>query len=192
MNTFAKTGIMAVLLWLPLAAPTAFADEAETVAPTAPDVTQASSDTDQLQQAIKEVEKVMHASGNNFGHGNPENVIIPVVAIFGVFIAPMLFAIGALWLGFRSRDKEQNQKHETIRLMVEKGVEIPAHLSFMESKPASALRRGLILSFLGIGIMCFFLIVNAMEAVGIGAIPLFIGLAYLLIWHLEKKQAQPN
>jgi hypothetical protein len=113
---------------------------------------------------------------------------VAIMGIIGVFIAPVVLVIIIAWLWYRHSDRTQKIKHETLRLMIEKGVEIPAQFSFMDSPPtpASSLRRGLILTALGLGIACFFLIVRAPEAVGLGAIPFFIGLAYLLIWRLEK------
>lgn len=116
---------------------------------------------------------------------------VAITSIIGVFIAPAIVAIIVVWLVFRHKGKREELKFGTLKLMVEKGVPLPENLSFAEPAPApgTSLRRGLILIALGIGIMVFFLLVNAPQVTGLGAIPFFIGLAYLLIWYLERNQA---
>ena len=187
MNTTLKIIIgatsMAVLF---LATPVGLAEDSGSVA-----AIEAQQSTD-VEKIGKTVEKIVKASQKHFEHGGAEATIVPVMGIFGVFIAPMLVVIGILWLAYRSKDKERQQKHETIRLMLEKGVEIPPDFSFGEpaSSPKSAMRRGTILISVGIGIMCFFISIGESAGIGIGCIPLLIGLAYLLIWYIEKNQAQ--
>jgi hypothetical protein len=112
------------------------------------------------------------------------------MGIVGVFIAPAIVAIIVIWLVFRNKGKKEEMKFDTLKLMVEKGVPIPENFSFADPVPAPGanLRRGLILIALGVGIAVFFLIVNAPEGAGLAAIPFFIGLAYLLIWRLEKNK----
>lgn len=130
---------------------------------------------------------IENAFAQNFD-SNAGPFTVAIMGIIGVFIAPVVLVIIIAWLWYRHSDRTQKMKHETLRLMIEKGMEIPAQLSFMDPPlaPTSSLRRGLILIALGFGIICFFLIVKAPEAAGLGGIPLFIGLAYLLIWLLEK------
>ncbi|HEX7027288.1 MAG TPA: DUF6249 domain-containing protein [Gammaproteobacteria bacterium] len=115
---------------------------------------------------------------------------VAIVSIVGVFIAPAVVAIIVVWLVFRNKGKKEEMKFDTLKLMVEKGVPIPDNFSFADPAPdpGYSLRRGLILIALGIGIAVFFLLVNAPEAVGLSAIPFFIGLAYLLIWYIERNK----
>jgi hypothetical protein len=71
-------------------------------------------------------------------------------------------------------------------------VPIPENFSFDEAaprQPVSYLGRGLKLIGIGLGLIVFFIVLGWTSWAGIGAIPLFIGLAYVLIWHLEKKNA---
>lgn len=119
---------------------------------------------------------------------------VAIVSIIGVFIAPAIVAIIVVWLVFRNKGKREEMKFDTLKLMVEKGVPIPEHFSFADPAPGpgASLRRGLILIGLGIGIVIFFLFVEAPEATGLGAIPFFIGLAYLLIWRLEKNKTESS
>lgn len=132
--------------------------------------------------------------GHGFMPDSKGSTLIAIMGIVGVFIAPAVVAIFIVWLVFRHKGKREEMKFGTLKLMVEKGVPIPEHFSFMDPAPApgASLRRGLILIALGIGLVVFFLIVNASAAAGLGAIPLFIGLAYLLIWYLERNKTRPD
>lgn len=134
------------------------------------------------------------AIGQHFMPHDMDTTAIAIMGIVGVFIAPAVVAILIVWLWFRHNGRKEQMKFDTLRLMVEKGVPIPEKFSFVESAPApgASLRRGLILIALGIGIVCFFLIVGANEGTALGAIPFFIGLAYLLIWYLERNKARSD
>ena len=130
------------------------------------------------------------AIGRHLGSNTTDPFGVAIMGIIDVCIAPAIVAIIVVWLVFRNKGKKEEMKFDTLKLMVEKGVPIPEDFSFMEPPPApgASLRRGLILIALGLGIVAFFLIVNSPEAAGLGAIPLFIGLAYLLIWCLERNK----
>lgn len=117
-------------------------------------------------------------------------LLIPILGIIGALITPMVAVIIAIWLIYLYREHKEKRNHETIRLMIEKGIEIPPNFSFGEAPEAgSPLNRGLKLIGIGIGLIIFFLAMDMSGIAGVGAIPLFIGLAYLLIWHLEKGKA---
>lgn len=130
------------------------------------------------------------AIGQRLGSNTADPFGVAIMGIIGVFIAPAIVAIIVVWLVFRHKGKKEEMKFDTLKLMVEKGVPIPEDFSFMEPPPApgASLRRGLILIALSLGIVAFFLVVNAPEGTGLGAIPFFIGLAYLLIWYLERNK----
>jgi len=110
-----------------------------------------------------------------------ENVVVPIVFFLMVF---GLFAVPA-WLHFR----QKRIMHETIRLLAEKGQPIPPEM-FME-KPArkSDLRRGIVLCALGIGLIILFLNVSR-NVWAIGAIPLFLGVGYLVAWRIERGKSE--
>jgi hypothetical protein len=121
-------------------------------------------------------------------------VAIPIVAIvfLSVFGAPVLIVIliglFAL-LGSRMRQR-------TIRMMVEKGQPVPAELLAPEIRAVrrrSDVRRGVIWTMIGLGAIIFFGAVNDwQEGVwSIGLIPFLIGLGYLIVWKLERKNQVP-
>lgn len=127
------------------------------------------------------------------GDDIPE-AVIPIVAVvmLAVFGAPVLIVGLIMYFGF-SRNR---MMHKTIRMMVEKGQEVPAAL-LAPPPPAvrqrSDMRRGVILLMIGAGLMLFFAAVNDWEG-GVwtlGLIPFLIGAGYLIVWKLEGKKDNP-
>ena len=129
-------------------------------------------------------------------HGDDDipAAVIPLVGVvmLAVFGAPVLIVGLIMYFGF-SRNR---MMHKTIRMMVEKGQEVPAAL-LAPPPPAvqkrSDMRRGVILAMVGLGLMLFFAAVNDWEG-GVwtlGLIPFLIGAGYLLVWQLEGKKDNP-
>ena len=138
-------------------------------------------------------EDMGHISHSGDGGDIPE-MALPIIAIamLSIFGAPVLIVGLIMYFGF-SRNR---MMHKTIRMMVEKGQEVPAAL-LAPPPPAvrqrSDMRRGVVLVMVGIGLMLFFAAVNDWEggAWAIGVIPFVIGLGYLLVWKLEGKKDNP-
>jgi hypothetical protein len=121
-------------------------------------------------------------------------IAIPIVAIvfMSIFGAPVLIVmvIGIFALiGNRMRQR-------TIRMMVEKGQSVPAELLAPEVRRVrrrSDVRRGVIWTMVGLGLMIWLAAVNDWEG-GVwsfGLIPFLIGLGYLIVWKLEGKKDIP-
>ncbi len=133
---------------------------------------------------------------DRLGHeksGDIPEFVIPIVAItlLTVFGAPVLIVGLILYFSFsRSR-----ALHRTVRMMVEKGQPVPEAL--LNPPPAqrqrSDVRRGVVLTMIGIGLMVFFGAVNDWEggAWTLGLIPFLIGVGYLLVWKLDTKKDNP-
>jgi Flp pilus assembly protein TadB len=121
-------------------------------------------------------------------------MVVPIVAVtmLTVFGAPVLIVGLIMYFGF-SRNR---MMHKTIRMMVEKGQEVPAAL-LVPPQPAvrqrSDMRRGVVLVMVGVGLMLFFAAVSGWDggSWAIGVIPFVIGLGYLLVWKLEGKKDNP-
>ena len=87
-----------------------------------------------------------------------------------------------LFAGYR----KERQRHETVRLMVEKGAEIPSGLIAPPPKRPSDLRRGIILSMAGLGLTVFLAVLpDARGAWAAGLTLLLIGVGHLLVWRLQ-------
>jgi Domain of unknown function (DUF6249) len=130
-------------------------------------------------------------------HGkSPEDIpdiVVPIVAItlLTVFGAPVLIVGLIMYFSFsRSRALQK-----TVRMMVEKGQPVPEAL--LNPPPAqrqrSDLRRGVILTMIGAGLMVFLAAVNDWEGGSwtLGLIPFLIGAGYLLVWKLDTKKDNP-
>ena len=117
---------------------------------------------------------------------------IPIVGIIftTLFGAPVLI-VGLIM--FFSYWKARSL-HRTVRMMVEKGQPVPEALFATPASPIrqrSDMRRGVILTMVGVGVMIFF---GAMDdwdggAWALGIIPFLIGAGYLLVWKLESNKA---
>jgi hypothetical protein len=121
-------------------------------------------------------------------------IAIPIVAIvfLSIFGAPVLIVIMigmfTLLVG--------RMRQRTIRMMVEKGQPVPVELLAPGTRAVrqrSDVRRGVIWTMVGIGVMVFFGAVNDWEGGvwSLGLIPFLIGLGYLLVWKLEGKKSVP-
>jgi hypothetical protein len=107
--------------------------------------------------------------------------LIAIVAI----IMPFLFILVFAAIYAYSRHRKNVMLHETLRTMVEKGVPIPPDLL---ARPAARMPRqksyndllgGLVMLGIGVGVVVL--------AGKVGFISIFIGVALLLVWFIERK-----
>lgn len=121
---------------------------------------------------------------------------IPIV----MFI--MLGMVIGLFFYFRFRSRAELQS--TVRVALEKGQELSPELlerlGEPRKRPFQDLRRGILSIAIALAIMSFGYFVDDEDAfsamLGISSLPMFIGLAYLLMWKLqlsgESKEAGGN
>ena len=125
--------------------------------------------------------------------GDIPEFVIPIVAIvfMTIFGAPVLIVGLILYFSF----SRQRALHRTVRMMVEKGQPVPEAL--LNPPPAqrqrSDVRRGVVLTMIGIGVMVFLGAASDWEggAWTLGLIPFLIGAGYLLVWKLDTKTDNP-
>jgi hypothetical protein len=123
-----------------------------------------------------------------------------LIAVAAILI-PFIFLTGIVGIIFEARRRKNQELHQTLRMMIEKGVPIPPELLrtpptqpvarsgfFGGSRVKSDLRSGLVWIAIGLGVM-FCLIAGQARAWPVGFIPLFMGCAFLLTWKLDKKNA---
>ena len=117
-------------------------------------------------------------------------IAIPIVGIIftTLFGAPVMVVAAIMFFSYL----KSRSLHRTVRMMVEKGQEVPPALFAPPPvvRARSDLRRGVVLLMLGLGLIVFFGAVNDWEggAWSLGAIPFVIGLGYLLMWKLEARR----
>src|SRR5437879_1877030 len=115
--------------------------------------------------------------------------IVATVALVGLPLGIM-----ALVLSFRHR--RQKLAHETMRLMIEKGLSVPAELINPPppvKPPRSDLRRGSVWLGSGLGLligikMCF----ENNSLWSFALIPTFMGVAYLVCWFVARNGERQN
>src|SRR5256886_6616319 len=170
-----------------------------------PTATGSSASSDLADRIHRKLEKKLHGKhGITIDTGDKDEdadlekmrdfIAIPIVAIvfLSIFGAPVLIVatIGIFALiGNRMRQR-------TIRMMVEKGQPVPAELLAPEVRRVrrrSDVRRGVIWTMVGLGLMIWLAAVNDWEggAWSFGLIPFLIGLGYLIVWKLENKKDVP-
>jgi hypothetical protein len=186
-----------------LATPASTAAPVSTATP-APKATAASPSSDLADRIHRKLEKKLGGKhgividtddGDHVGHSDDiPAMVIPLVGIvfLSIFGAPVLIVIviGAIAL-LVSRSRQR-----TIRMLVEKGQPVPAELlapATRSVRQRSDMRRGVVWSMIGLGLMIFFGAVNDWEggAWSLGLIPFLIGLGYLIVWKLENKKDIP-
>jgi hypothetical protein len=180
---------------------------ATTPAPTAAATSSTSTPASKIEQSIRKKHKKHFGFTiddrdadldglDRLGHGKSGDIptmVIPLVAIvfLTIFGAPVLIVGLILYFSF----SRQRALHRTVRMMVEKGQPVPDAL--LNPPPAqrqrSDVRRGVVLTMVGIGVMAFFGAASEWEggAWTLGLIPFLIGVGYLLVWKLDTKKDNP-
>jgi hypothetical protein len=111
--------------------------------------------------------------------------LVAILVPLGFFLAILLGLIATLVLRYRKHARLQ----ETLRLMIEKGADIPPELIAPPVPPYGDLRRGVILIGAGLSLVILVGLVwgFASGAWAVGLIPAFIGAGYLFIWRLSRR-----
>jgi hypothetical protein len=194
----------------PIGSPTAATAAAPIAAPgstptAAPTATASTVSSDLADRIHRKLEKKLGRKHGIIIDGNDKDededlqkmrdfIAIPIVAIvfLSIFGAPVAIVV---MIGIFSIIATR-MRQRTIRMMVEKGQPVPAELLAPEVRHVrrrSDVRRGVVWSMVGLGMMIFFGAVNDWEGGvwSLGLIPFLIGLGYLLIWKLDKKDIPP-
>ncbi len=112
----------------------------------------------------------------------------PAVAIV-VPLGAFLLAFSIVAIALHSGLRKDKQRHETLRLMIEKGATIPPELLVTPKKPNSDLRGGLGLVSIGAGVMIMLATMPGTSHYWTGGlVPFALGLARLVYWIFERRQ----
>lgn len=182
MKTTARTLVLACALSAAAAASPSFAVAAPTGAEPAGDLSVppemiAKLSPEQIVSILRERE-MRRATFS----GRPADVVGTTI-FFGALVTIVL--VSQLFATRRERVRQ-----ETLRAMVEKGVEIPPALIGDRARRSCDLRRGLVLVGAGLGVSIAFALVqlNGQSGSGlwsIGLVPMLMGGGYLVAWRVE-------
>ena len=115
-------------------------------------------------------------------------MLVPIVGI----LAPFAFLVAVVAIKFYFGHRRSRMLHETLRVMIDKGIpitpELIAQLKGRSSRGSKAggLRNGLLPGLVLAGIGTALLITGSGHSTG-GWIVLFIGVAFLIVWLVERK-----
>jgi hypothetical protein len=125
------------------------------------------------------------AQASPLGPHAPPVDIVGTSIFFGALVAIVLLA-----QVFATRRERIRQ--ETLRAMVDRGMEIPPGLIGDRARRTSDLRNGLVLVGAGVGVSLAFALVHlngqsASELWSIGLVPMLMGGGYLVAWRVQAR-----
>lgn len=129
-----------------------------------------------------QIENIIRADQDNHDRSGPTDMT--EILVPGFFFATIIGIVVVLQL---SRFRRERQLHETLRAMIEKGVEIPPALIVPDKPKPNDRRRGIVLVTLGAGLVAFLGVAEDDGSWAFGLVPLCLGLGYLLAWFLERR-----
>ena len=113
--------------------------------------------------------------------------LVAVIGMVVTFGLPVLLVALILWF----KHRKLRMTHETIMRLAEKGLPVPPELIAPPPRAQSAaLRGGLVLVAMGIGFG--FLFQEMRGPWSIGLIPGLMGVALLIAWAIERRDARTN
>lgn len=110
---------------------------------------------------------------------------VEIVSSLAFFFTILLVVISTLVLRYRRHAQIQ----ETLRLMIEKGAEIPPELLTPPVSQYGDLRRGLVLMGAGLSLSILIGLVDGFGSGSwaVGLVPAFIGAGYLIVWRYSQR-----
>jgi len=117
-------------------------------------------------------------------------IAIALPAIVLTLGMPIFIVLLVLWFGHKKR----KQKLEIINTYLQANQEVPNQvLSAFDSEIGSnSLRKGILLTGVGLGIFLGFSVGEEMTIAGIGLIPFFMGVARLFYWYIEERKHEKS
>lgn len=114
-------------------------------------------------------------------------VAISIIAILSIFVVPVFGLIAILIYSYRRR----RQRMEILNSYLQSGKEVPKEvLAKMGVTEASSFRSAVMLIAVGLGIVAAFYASNNDFVGSLGLIPMFVGIAKLVFWYVEEREAK--
>lgn len=115
-------------------------------------------------------------------------LLIPIT----LFTLPFIFVIVIVWTKSKENRRRDALRADLYAKAIEKGVTLPEDLLAAPKTKNNSLRTGILMIFIGLGIGLFMYLASPgalqLKGAAAGLIPLFIGLGFLLIHFINKKQ----
>ena len=143
------------------------------------------SEQEQILEALEQIETGVEIDIDHSGFG-PGKVLVSIVAILSTLGMP--FIIIGLILFYKHR--KRRQRDLLISKFIDAGKDVPVEIlqgSDGSDEPQGNFQRGIMLTGIGVGLLLFLGILTGWDVASVALIPIFIGLARLLIWKLSSK-----
>lgn len=143
------------------------------------------SEQEEILEALEQIESGVEIDIDHSGFG-PGKVLVAVVAILSTLGMP--FIIIGLILFYKHR--KRRQRDLLISKFIDAGKDVPVEiLQGLDGshEPQGNFQRGIMLTGIGVGLLLFLGLFLGWDVASVALIPLFIGLARLLIWKLNTK-----
>jgi|GEM_PF-3403202 hypothetical protein len=125
--------------------------------------------------------------GMGRGNNGIGKTLIAALSILLIFGTPIMLVAAVLYAGHRKRRLARDMASEFLA----NGQPVPPEVwqgLAGDTSARSNLHKGMIMLGAGVGVFVCFWLIGSMKAAYLALIPLFIGIAQLLIWKLEKPQ----
>jgi hypothetical protein len=140
-----------------------------------------------VDTAADNLDKLDKLSQMTGGGSHAEGILgalIGLAAVLLIFGSPFLIVMAVL----RHRSSKQRLMADVALKLAEKGQAVPPEL-FSDAVPVrSDLRRGIIWASVGLGVAVFGAFDGDSDVIGIGFIPVMIGIGYVVASWLESRQ----
>jgi hypothetical protein len=141
-------------------------------------------DVDSAADNLDKLDKLSQMTGGGSHIEGILGALVGLAAVLLIFGSPFLIVMAVL----RHRMRKQSMVNDLALRLAEKGQPIPPEL-FTQAAPArSDLRRGIIWVAVGLGVVIFGAFDGDNDVMGIGFIPVMIGLGFAIAAWLENRQ----
>jgi hypothetical protein len=111
-------------------------------------------------------------------------LFVPITAIFFGTLMP----VAIVWLFLHFRAARNQLIYDTAVKLADKGQPVPPELFAVANQRISDLRRGIVLVMFGLALCATLFELNAPWTFGL--VPTFMGIGYLIVWQIERRQAK--
>lgn len=117
--------------------------------------------------------------------------------IVGIMVIPFVFVLIIILIKSVDNRKRMQMKADLYAKAIEKGVELPRDLFEIPKQKHSSLKTGILMISIGIGISVFMFLNESRSGYEIrsaasGLIPFFLGVGFLVVHFVFKKQGIPD
>lgn len=116
-----------------------------------------------------------------------EDMPLPAWAITLIATAPFLMVLLIVFFSVRAKKEREKARYDLYLKSMEAGLPLPEKFFEEPTKQSSNLKKGAIWLAVGLGVVIFGLFEEETSLMGLGAIPAFVGAAYLLVYFIERK-----